>query len=426
MIRYYDLPLYLQVEFLSLLFRVVCLGVCLLPSTWKRRKTLPGVIVPAGILLSGVMLVIYTSNIRSVKKEMVLPEITKWLSEQPVLIPILLLFAIVAYDAYWVVKVYRYRKHTISRSSIKEALAQISSGLCFFAENGRIILSNHRINQLCHAVLGKDLQNAAVFWQLLQNGDVADGVVRIADSTKPTFRLPDGTVWTFSCEQLDGVYQLTASDTTQIHVLNSRLETENRQLEEYGRRLRQYGEKADELTRSRERLEIKVRIHRKMGQTLLATRRCLQEEFADYRTAVEMWGSSIALLRKEAEPEDENPVRLLQRAASATGIELHIKGEMPSHSSARELFLQAASESLTNAITHAKAKNLYLEFGETPCQFTVSIYNDGRIPDGPITEGGGLSSLRQRVERIGGTMQVSAYPQFMLTVAVNKGGAPDD
>jgi len=35
-------------------------------------------------------------------------------------------------------------------------------------------------------------------------------------------------------------------------------------------------------------------------------------------------------------------------------------------------------------------------------------------------EGGGLSTLRRRVERAGGTMTVQSFPQFKLTVTIPK------
>ena len=48
------------------------------------------------------------------------------------------------------------------------------------------------------------------------------------------------------------------------------------------------------------------------------------------------------------------------------------------------------------------------------------VTNNGKIPEGDIVEGGGLSTLRRRVERAGGTMRVDARPSFRLTVTVPK------
>jgi nitrate/nitrite-specific signal transduction histidine kinase len=290
------------------------------------------------------------------------------------------------------------------------------------------------MQELCHKLEGRDLQNAALFWQLLQQGEtnhvskkpgVSLNGVCLRQGDTPAYRLPDGTVWSFAMEQLGSICQLTAADTTQIHELTTRLEQENQQLEQFNQRLRDYGEKADALTRAKERLEIKVKVHGMLGQALLATRRCLQDEGISTDEAMSLWHHSVAVLHKEAVQETEKPLEALKKAAAATGITLELKGEIPEEAKVRQLFLQAAAESLTNAISHAKAKTLYVDFAEDPYAYRVSIYNDGLLPTGPVREGGGLSALRKNVERIGGQLEIKSVPQFILTVTIGKGGDRD-
>ena len=271
--------------------------------------------------------------------------------------------------------------------------------------------------------MGRDLQNAALFWQLLQKGEADADVLRQGDA--PSFRLSDGAVWSFAWENLGDIYQLTAANTTQIHDLTTQLEQENQQLEKYNQRLRDYGEKADALTRARERLDIKVKVHGTLGQALLATRRYLQDDAVAPDEAMDLWKHSIAVLHKEAMQEKPQPLQALKKAAAATGMTLELKGEIPEDPKVRQLFLQAAAESLTNAISHAKAKTLYVNFTEEQASCSVTIYNDGLLPDGPIREGGGLSALRKNAERIGGQLEIRSVPQFILTVTVGKGGDRD-
>ena len=138
-----------------------------------------------------------------------------------------------------------------------------------------MILSNSRMNELSHAVVGRDLQNAELFWQILSGGEVRPEVKRLSFGNYPNFRLKDGTVWTFSREKLDGFIQLTAADTTLQQSLTDELREKNLDLAAMNLRLRKYGENVDELARSKERLETKVRIHGELGQALLAARRYL-------------------------------------------------------------------------------------------------------------------------------------------------------
>ena len=71
--------------------------------------------------------------------------------------------------------------------------------------------------------------------------------------------------------------------------------------------------------------------------------------------------------------------------------------------------------------TYAGSKELYAEFSETEGLATVCVTNDGKQPEREIVEGGGLSTLRRRVERAGGTMVVQSLLKFKLIITVPKG-----
>ena len=434
MATFYDLSETMQILFLTAQFVALCMGVCLMPMVFSKQKKLPKYLVILGTGFCLVILGIFSSNIRVQKTGISLPVTTEWFSRQPVLFVASLLLLILAYMTYLLVGEYRRRKTTITRFSIKEGLDSLSSGLCFYEPNGRIILSNSCMQELCYKLIGRDLQNAALFWQLLQQGGLHHvskkpglslNVICLRKGDTPSFRLSDGAVWSFDWEDLGGIYQLTAVDTTQIHDLTTQLEQENQQLEKYNQRLREYGQKADALTRAKERLEIRVKVHGMLGQALLATRRCLQDEEISFDEVMALWHRSVAVLHKEAVQETEKPLEALKKAAAATGITLELKGEIPEETKVRQLFLQAAAESLTNAISHAKAKTLYVDFAEDLYAYCVSIYNDGLLPAGPVREGGGLSALRKNVERIGGQLEIKSVPQFILTVTIGKGGDRD-
>ena len=86
----------------------------------------------------------------------------------------------------------------------------------------------------------------------------------------------------------------------------------------------------------------------------------------------------------------------------------------------QKLFVQAAAEALTNAISHAHAKNLYMALQSDAENYTARFTNDGDAPK-EITEGGGLGSLRRKLEDEGGTMRVLTEPQFALVITLPKG-----
>lgn len=401
----------------------LCVGGCMLPAALRRKKLLPKVLIVSGMLISGTLMIIYTAEARANLRDLSVPAVSKWLCGQPLLLPLLLFLAILVCFFHLAVKEWQFRRNTITRSSIKEGIDKISSGLCFYQDGGRVILVNRRMNALCFSVVGKDLQNAELFWQLLSGGEVLPDVERLSFGNHPSFRLPDGTVWTFSYENLNGIHQLSAADTTQIQAVTDELKSKNIELAALNLRLRKHGENVDELTRAKERLETKTRIHSELGQALLSTRRFLLDESGTQAAPLEVWQRNIAMLRKEAElKEKEQPLEMLSRIAASTGIAIQLDGEIPPNEQVQELFVRAAAEALTNAISHARAKTLYIELGSSGYAYTADFRNDGSRPTGEIIEGGGLGSLRKKIEREGGIMQVSGKPDFVLSIMLPKEG----
>ena len=423
---YYDLTIPLRCIVILILFLAFCFGAYLLFLLRLRKKQKTTALTVLAMAVSGILMILYTAEARANLRSLSVPTVADWLCGKSVLLPVVVSLAILAMELVIFQDERRFRKNTITRSSIKEGIDKISSGLCFYQKGGRVILANQRINTLCFQIVGRDLQNAQIFWDLLRSGDPIPGVRRIASGDQPVFQLTDGSVWTFSCKEIEDIFQLSAAQTTQIHAVTEELKQKNIELEALNLRLRKYGENVDELTRAKERLETKSRIHSELGQALLASRRYLVNEGSCENIPLEQWRSSIAMLRKEAEQRDaEKPLEMLQRIAASTGIATQITGALPVAEDIQKLFVEAAAEALTNAISHAKAKILYIDLTETEGAFSASFRNDGNPPQGVITEGGGLGSLRKKLEREGGTMTVSSRPDFVLAVVLpKKGGDP--
>ena len=55
---------------------------------------------------------------------------------------------------------------------------------------------------------------------------------------------------------------------------------------------------------------------------------------------------------------------------------------------------------------------------QKPNCMEVSLTNNGAVPKKKITEGGGLSMLRQRIEEAGGKMEVWSSPRFKLMLSL--------
>ena len=422
MMAYYDIPIPLRCLVILGLFFLICLGGYLLPAVYHQKKLVPKILLPLAIIACIVPMVCYTAEARANLRHIPIPTVSLWLCEQSVVFSAVLILLVTAYFWYLMLEEHRFRSNTITRASIKEGVDKISSGLCFYVEGGRLILCNSRMSKLCHDIVGRDLQNAELFWQIISGGEVKPEVERLSLGRHFTFRLADGTVWTFARKELDGFIQLTATDTTLQQALTDELRDKNLDLAAMNLRLRKYGENVDELARAKERLETKVRIHGELGRALLAARRYLVDENAQ-EPPLDIWRRNIAMLRKEMEAKKaEDLLKILEKAAASAGVKLVLQGQLPEETDYRQFFLLAASEALTNAVFHAGARTLQIDLTETESQWTMRFTNDGAKPERPIIEGGGLGSLRRKTESIGASMTVQSTPEFVLIITGGKRG----
>lgn len=412
---------FIQAFFLAVLFLTVTVDFCCLPNLFLRKyRILTRLTAIAFGAFGFCLLVVLSTGMYSVNNSIAVPYSANVLLENA---EYSLLFVVcnLAFLAYLCIREIRYRKNNVSTLSIKESFDHLPTGLCFSKANGTVQLVNHKMDELGYILTGEEIQNANTFWKALLKGEVLPGVQRVSDEAQPEYRLPDGTVYTFKRVRVENVFQITATDTTSLHKLANRLRTNNEELEEMNERLRCYGETVDETTRARERLETKIRIHSELGQALLATRHAISQPNADYRPIINTWKRNIAVLRTQTEPaQSTDLLNSLLYIAKTSGIEVEIIGEFPEKETISELITSAATEALTNAVRHADAKTLRIELTETENYCCARYTNDGTPPTEEIREGGGLGSLRSKIERFGGNMEIQSLPQFEMTVTLPK------
>ena len=422
MITYASLPMTFKTIIATLFFLTLVAGMCTCFFVGRKQGQVKLILLPVCTAMIAAMLLLYASVIRAERAPAHIPAISLWFAQQSVIFPLLLWLAIAAFFIMVIIDETNRRKKAITPSSIKESLDQLETGLCFSQPNGLVMLINHRMNELSHAVFGKAVQNANLFWQSLAGDPPVEGVERIAAGEQPEFCLPDGSVWTFRKEVLDGAVQITAANTTRQHQLVHELQDKHHDLETMNARIRSYGEKVDEYVIARERLETRVNLHGFLGQALLMTRHYLQYESGDPKRIIDIWRRNIDVLRLEAEPQQEtDSLASLRNAAQAIGMQVHVSGHLPENAQHRKLIAAIGAETLTNAVRHAGARQLWIDVEKTDAAYAIRYTNDGMVPPGPVAEGGGLSTARRKIEAAGGRMLIECAPQFVLTIIFEKG-----
>lgn len=317
----------------------------------------------------------------------------------------------------------RNRK-TLGNESIKEAFDNLPMGVCFFNEAGLPVLCNRAMHRFSFNVSGKDVQYITDLNDVVAPEFVPiEGVVRDGK----IFTVSDNKAWQIErrsvSDEMGTIYtQFIASDVSDLQRNRVELTLENDQLRKTQAELKRLSANVVTVTREEEILNAKMRVHDEMGRCLLEARKYLLEDKESIpRSMVHSWHRAVSMLKYNNEPTDDDMLSQIRQTCDSIGLMLVQSGALPSDEATAYLLTCAVRECVTNAVRHAGADKLYVSFSETQAFATVNVTNNGVRPDREIVEGGGLSTLRRRIERIGGTMNVQSNPMFKLTVTVPKG-----
>ena len=304
----------------------------------------------------------------------------------------------------------RKNRRQLSPVSIKESCDHLPSALCFAWENGQPCLKNLKMDELSHLLTGEALLNANVFWDTIES--------------QPIVTLENGQTWSFERVRMEmngrTVYQITGTNITEEARLQRALEKDNLRLTAMNRRLRQYGQDVQEMTREKEILRAKTRVHDQIGHALLQTRQFLSGTQGDAGSVCAAWRQNVRLLLgKYSDEQCVDTFEQLTRAANAIGVTIERRGVFPKEDAeSTQLVEAAAHECLTNLVRHAGGTQLEIIGEKTASGWRVRYLNDGSAPSGPIVEGSGLTALRARTEAAGGAMDIAYTPRFELTLTL--------
>lgn len=302
-----------------------------------------------------------------------------------------------------------WREDNLAQSSLKEAIDNLPIGLCFYTESGKVMLANNIIQKLSKEITGSLLWNPIQLIEKLRNDN--------------PYVTKNGKVYMFDIAKLDGGYmQLSAFDVTETYNLMTELTEENKKLEEMNSHMREYNMMVDQTIKKEEQLDTRIRIHDDLGRILLSTKVYLKrdDDFITKSDLLAKWNQTLHLLQGEAKHnKNSESVQLLTDAAAQVGIKLEFIGEMPTDNRLLHILISGCRECITNS-AHADASKLTINIQDEEDCKTFTFTDDAAPPEYPIREGGGLSSLRQIVEREGVKMEIASSGKYFLRLTIPK------
>src|SRR6476660_1358482 len=104
---------------------------------------------------------------------------------------------------------------------------------------------------------------------------------------------------------------------------------------------------------------------------------------------------------------------LARRSAVPVELDLDVESRLPERVEVTTYYV--AAEALTNAAKHAHASTVTLSVAADACGVRLSVQDDG-VGGADLGNGSGLSGLKDRVEALGGGMQISSINQRGTTL----------
>ena len=315
------------------------------------------------------------------------------------------------------------RKHGIDQY-IRQAIDNLTSGVCFFDADGILVLGNHQMNMLGLAIGGEDIQCIGDLHRMLN--DPAPGVTRLQDD--PPLLMLNGSVWQFTESGItlasgERCTQVVATDMTELYRIQQELKRDTERQRQIAEQLSLLQKNVVELARDEETLRLKMRIHDDIGRCVVMTRRLLQAGQPAAALDMSLWQEAVTVLQRDTiSMQGGNSLDIFLRDAAALGIRVSLRGAMPDDERERDILLAAMRECLTNTVHHAGGDELSVMIRHEPETLQACMTNNGDAPKGRIVEGGGLSALRRRIEQEQGSMELQSEPFFQLTVTIPRRG----
>ena len=313
-------------------------------------------------------------------------------------------------------------RKNISAWSVKETMDDVPCGVCVSDSWGRIVLSNKKMRELSRMLTGAVLQNYEDLKQVLDGNKSVQGVTRLSPENGVLY-LPNGTVWMFQNymlteEEVAGYLQTVAFDVTEIYFNSEKIRMKNEKLELLNQKLKKMYEQIDESIREQETLKMKMQVHDSFGRSLLTIRRMLEgNKESDYmKNQLEILKQSVYILSGITQDDTEKQYEESIKHAEKLGVSVEIEGELCDEHQVALITDKAIRECVTNCIRHAHGSRVYVQSHKTREGWKVCITNDGERPKEGSREGGGLSALREVVERDGGEMTTKFEPEFLLAL----------
>lgn len=315
-------------------------------------------------------------------------------------------------------------------NSVKEAIDTLPIGLAFGKEDGSLLLANKKIYEIGFDVIGRDLQDLRLFWQLIKTGQVAHGWSTKNTGVNEILVRNDKITYQFSISRISleeyEYYEMVILDVTEIDKIISEISDANEKFEAATKELKQMSFNEEMLRQEKELLRLKSFFHDELGRDVTMISRCLErgQNTEDIILLAQLISRDLENIKIRKKQNAKDALSTLKKLTGSVGVNLEITGEIPFDLLIGQIMVDIISEAVTNAVRHGKTDEVLVNIEDKGDFIVMEIENDGNMPahkDGvPVREGGGIKGMRNRVKSIDGTMSIDVSNKFKIKFSFPK------
>ena len=312
------------------------------------------------------------------------------------------------------VLIVKYTLDTVSKSpgrlAIKYAIDRTADGIAFVNIFGRITYLNSELKRVLADLNISSYMRAAKIVEEIEacaakNGRKVSDLSFIVGVGESAYRFSFDSPLT----------QITCVNVTEEENLVAKSEQNNFLLEKTNDELSRALGEIDSIEKERELLIIKGQLHDELAQKLSVLHMfILNDKSGDLKNLKSLL-SSLEITSTMS--EYVGTVEDLVNSFKAIGVEIHVRGNLPSDENIKKIAYKLTKETTTNAIKHAKASEIFVEFSTENGMFTARASNGGIMPS-EIALGNGLTTLKAEVEAQGGRFVAHIVGGFVVKIEV--------
>lgn len=320
---------------------------------------------------------------------------------------------------YWVLIERQLGHQSLSGNSIREAIDNLPVALGFADEQGLPILSNRKMQAISQQLTNHHFRNAFEFWE----GSVANHETKVHSQDQVVIQ-SDDVHWQISKHKYkisdDYFIHVNGINVSKVYELHNELQLENERLNNQQQRLTTLLQDIEQIKKDEETLALKMRIHNELGKVILASKQYLHAQSPhDLNTIIHFWNQVIESMGVSGNYLDGSVFEMYQQikdAAHMIGCEIEIVGQLPVETNHGYLVMIAIKEAIINAMKHARANRVHVEINAIETGYDIIIKDNGTFNGQPLVEGGGLASLRQKIEQANGSLRILGHKQVQLNI----------